>query len=110
MWRRKQAKMHPKLDDLILGAIKSNGTSATIADVCGYTIEDFRRHLERQFTKKMNWAAFMRGEIRIDHIVPQRLFDLATLDGVKACRALSNLRPLWAAGNLSKGRKVLTLL
>ncbi|ARL91010.1 hypothetical protein BOC57_35125 [Burkholderia pseudomallei] len=102
---RKKAKLHPKLDDLMRDAINRNGNSMTVADVCGYTIKELRVHIERQFKGGMDWNAFMRGDIHIDHIRPQRLFDLSNIDGVRACWSLSNLRPLWAVDNLTKGGK-----
>ncbi|ARK42639.1 hypothetical protein BOC60_20385 [Burkholderia pseudomallei] len=82
---RKKAKLHPKLDDLMRDAINRNGNSMTVADVCGYTIKELRVHIERQFKGGMDWNAFMRGDIHIDHIRPQRLFDLSNIDEVRAC-------------------------
>lgn len=104
--QRKQAKLFPKLDDLVRDAINRGGESRTVADVCGYTIADLKVHLERQFTDGMDWVAFMSGEIHIDHIKPQRLFNLADIEGVRACWALSNLQPLWARDNLTKSDRV----
>ncbi|ARK86054.1 hypothetical protein BOC42_00350 [Burkholderia pseudomallei] len=73
-----------------------------MVDACGYTIAALKTHLERQFKDGMDWSAFMRGEIHIDHIKPQRLFDLSDIDEVRACWSLTNLRPLWARDNLTK--------
>ncbi|WP_454862487.1 hypothetical protein [Paraburkholderia fungorum] len=102
---RKKARLHPKLDDLMRAAINRGGSSRTVADVCGYTIKELKTHLEALFTDGMDWQAFMRGEIHIDHIKPQRLFDLSDAGEVRACWALSNLQPLWRADNLRKGGK-----
>jgi hypothetical protein len=102
---RKKARLHPKLDDLMRDAIKRGGSSRTVADVCGYTIKELKTHLEALFADGMDWQAFMRGEIHIDHIKPQRLFDLSDAGEVRACWALSNLQPLWRADNLRKGGK-----
>jgi hypothetical protein len=78
----------------------------------GYSRQDLKEHLERQFTKGMTWAAFAAGLIHIDHIIPVSVFDYKSPcdDGFRACWALPNLRPLWASDNLSKGSKVVTLL
>lgn len=83
-----------------------------MADLLGYTTEDLKIHLERQFTKGMNWERFMSGEIHIDHIVPVAAFGIVDVDspGFRDCWALANLRPVWASENLSKGDKVTTLL
>jgi hypothetical protein len=49
-------------------------------------------------------------EIHIDHIVPQKSFDLQDDNKWRACWALTNLRPMWAKDNLSKGGKILYLI
>lgn len=79
-------------------------------EVLGYTAHDLRRHLERQFAPGMGWHNM--SEWAIDHIIPVAAFDIASVDcpEFKACWALTNLRPLWAADNQAKGAKVLTLL
>lgn len=102
---RKKAKLFPKLDDLIRDAINRGGESRTVADVCGYTIPELKRHLESKFRDGMDWGAFMRGEIHIDHIKPQRLFDLSSIENVRECWALSNLQPLWRRDNLLKAAR-----
>lgn len=83
-----------------------------LEQVLGYSLEELREHLERQFTKGMNWERFMKGEIHVDHIVPISAFNPTSIDSdeFRACWALANLRPVWAAENLSKGAKIQTLL
>lgn len=103
--QRKKVKLFPKLDDLVRDAIKRGGRSPTLADVCGYTVADLKQHIEQLFADGMSWEGFMMGDIHIDHVKPQRLFDLSDLDQVKECWALTNLQPLWARDNLAKGGK-----
>lgn len=75
----------------------------------GYTVVDLKRHLERQFSRNMTWAN--HGTYwHIDHVIPVSLFDFTTDDGVKACWALSNLRPLEAKANIKKNNKRTHLL
>lgn len=78
--------------------------------LAGYTVEDLKLHLERQFTKGMTWANM--GEWHIDHIIPKASFSFTTADEpeFKACWALTNLRPLWATENHSKHAKRLHLI
>lgn len=82
------------------------------ASILGYSMEELSRHIERQFTKGMTWDALMAGEIHIDHIIPVALLKPIEIDSeeFRACWALSNLRPMWAADNRSKGDRVTTLL
>lgn len=81
-------------------------------ELLGYTKEQLMRHIERQFTTGMNWEKLLNGEIHIDHIIPVSSFKSITTDlsELKACWALTNLRPLWAKDNYAKSNKVLTLL
>ena len=77
-------------------------------EILGYSTEDLRLHIESMFSNGMTWEKFMAGEIHIDHIVPIAAFKIESdeSDGFKACWSLSNLQPLWARDNLSKGSKV----
>jgi hypothetical protein len=76
----------------------------------GYTVEELRRHLERQFTRGMNWERFAVGEIHIDHRLPLSSFDLTDPLESAAAWALTNLQPMWAEENHSKSDKILYLL
>ena len=70
-----------------------------------YTIEQLKEHLESQFVEGMSWEN--RAEWDIDHVKPQSLlpYDNMTHPNFQECWALSNLQPLWAADNRSKGNK-----
>lgn len=87
-------------------ALNTGGRSNVLERDLGYTADDLRRRLEAQFTEGMTWDAFAEGRIHIDHIVPTTQFDLSTVEGVRACWALSNLQPLWAEDNLRKGARL----
>lgn len=76
----------------------------------GYTTDDLRLHLERQFTRGMTWKAFMEGRIHIDHRVPLVAFNLEDEDEFKAAWAITNLQPLWAEDNVRKGARREVLL
>ena len=81
-------------------------------EILGYTCEELRRHIERQFSKGMTWAKVHAGEIEIDHITPVSSFSILSTDDpdFRVCWALSNLQPLWALDNRRKQAKRLTLL
>lgn len=70
-------------------------------EILGCTWEQFKEHIERQFTKGMNWERI--GEIHLDHVVP--LSSAKTEEDVLALNHYTNLRPLWAKDNLSKGAR-----
>jgi hypothetical protein len=77
------------------------GTPAFI--LLGYTKEQLAIHLERQFLPKMGWHNI--AEWHIDHITPLAAFDFQSPNDpdFKMAWALTNLRPVWATANLSKG-------
>ncbi len=79
-------------------------------DLVGYSLSDLVIHIERQFAPGMSWEN--RDEWHIDHIVPVSAFSFESPEDpdFKACWALTNLRPLWAADNLRKNATRETLL
>ena len=78
----------------------------------GYSLEQLKAHLERQFLPGMSWSNHTRNGWHIDHIVPLSTFDFRSPDDAEfqAAWALTNLRPMWADDNLKKGAKRRSLL
>lgn len=107
---RKKAEAVPGLAEAIRQAIKQGRSCSAVEMALGYTVAELKVHIERQFTKGMSWDAWTRGGIHIDHILPRKCFEVATLEGIRAYWALTNLRPLWAKHNLQKQAKVQFLL
>lgn len=100
-----------RLSSLLRASLKSGAKSKKMEALLGYSVQDLRLHLERGFKDSMTWDAFLSGKIHIDHIRPVSSFDITSdqCADFKACWALSNLQPLWAFDNLSKGAKILEL-
>ena len=69
----------------------------------GCSYEEVREHLSKQFTEGMSWDNY--GEWHIDHIIP--LASATTEEEVLKLYHYTNLQPLWAKDNLSKGCKIL---
>lgn len=82
------------------------GRCETVFQMLGYSPEDLRDHLEKQFNRGMSWCAFMRGEIHIDHVVPVSAYDLGSEEEVIRCWSLPNLQPLWARDNMRKAKRL----
>lgn len=74
----------------------------TTQSLLGYSIDELRSHLERQFSRGMGWHNM--GGWHIDHIVPLASFKITGADDpeLKRAWALTNLRPLWAKDNIRK--------
>jgi hypothetical protein len=89
----------------IKDSIKS-GQKRGLLKVLGYTMDDLKKHLEKQFEPWMSWEN--HGEWHIDHKIPVSAFNYETVDDIdfKKCWALKNLRPLKAFDNLSKSNKL----
>lgn len=75
-------------------------------DLVGFTIDQLKSHLERQFRPGMTWENY--GQWHIDHRIPVSAFNYETPDDIdfKQCWALRNLQPLWAIDNLRKLNKL----
>jgi hypothetical protein len=97
-------KLSTNLRNRTSKAFKNKGYSKNTKtqEMLGVDFEIVKVHIERQFKNGMNWDNY--GEWHIDHIIPlasanteEELFNL--------CR-YTNLQPLWAEDNLSKGCKI----
>lgn len=69
----------------------------------GADIETVKKHLESLFQNGMTWDNHGFDGWHIDHIVPCAAFDLTDPEEQKKCFHYTNLQPLWAKDNLSKG-------
>jgi hypothetical protein len=97
-------KMKESLRSRTYQAFKYKGYSKNTKtqQMLGVSWEVCKAHIGNQFTKGMNWDNY--GEWHIDHVIP-----LASANTEKELTKLchySNLQPLWAEDNLSKGSKI----
>lgn len=72
-------------------------------DYIGCTVEQLVLHIESQFKDNMTWDKVINGLIHIDHIKPIHLAN--TEEEIYQLNHYTNLQPLWAKENLSKGGK-----
>jgi hypothetical protein len=77
-------------------------------DLVGYSVDELRCHLEKQFNNGMTWELLLAGEIHIDHKIPVSAFNFSKPEDIdfKKCWALSNLQPLWKTDNIIKKDKL----
>jgi len=102
-----------KISDLIGSRTRRLVLQGKAKKFCGYndyigcTPEELVAHLESQFYqcpstgREMTWDN--HGDWHIDHIRPLASFDLLDEDEFMQAHHYTNLQPLWAEGNLSKG-------
>jgi hypothetical protein len=72
-------------------------------EILGCSYEEFKTHIENQFTDGMHWEKMGR-EIHLDHIIP--MASAKTEFEVIALNHYTNFQPLWAIDNLKKGAKM----
>jgi len=82
---------------------KSNNT----INIIGCSPQELKEHLEKQFTEGMTWDNYGLYGWHIDHIQP--LSSGKTEEDIYKLCHYSNLQPLWAKDNLSKGSKLTNL-
>ncbi len=99
-------KMSCNLRSRLNAAIKNNYKSGSAVRDLGCSIDFLKIHLEQQFQEGMTWDNWNKTGWHIDHVKPLASFDLTSREELlKACH-YTNLQPLWAEENLSKGCKV----
>tara|TARA_R100000900_G_scaffold24155_1_gene19076 strand:- start:41 stop:667 length:627 start_codon:yes stop_codon:yes gene_type:complete len=87
------------------GARKPNSITRQIETYLGCTIPEARAYLESKFSEGMSWKNHAHDGWHIDHIVPCAWFNLKIYEEQLRCFHFTNLQPLWAKENLSKGAR-----
>lgn len=90
-----------RLRNGIYRSLRTNKTKCSL-DILGCTQEEFKIHIESQFTEDMSWDRL--SEIHIDHIIP--ISSAQTIEELYKLNHYTNLQPLWAKDNLSKYNKI----
>ena len=96
-------KIKENLRGRIIHAIRGNSKSLHTMFLIGCEVDYLMYYLQSQFKLGMNWDNY--GLWHIDHIKPCASFDLSKEDEQRKCFHYTNLQPLWARDNLSKGDK-----
>jgi hypothetical protein len=110
---RHKVTVKERLNHQITNSIRKslkNGSKAgrPWESLVGYTIDQLKRHIEKQFGPEMNWGN--HGSYwHIDHKIPIAAFNFENPEDIdfKRCWALGNLQLLEAKTNMIKHAKVL---
>lgn len=88
--------------------LRNRGLRKSVATerLLGCSFEDFAIYLESKFESGMTWDNYEINGWHVDHIMPCAIFDLAKADHQKRCFHFSNMQPMWASENRSKGATV----
>ena len=96
-------RMRKNLRRRLWGVLKGKHNEGSAVRDMGCNSEGLRLYIERLFTEGMNWENY--GEWHIDHIVPISAFDLQNKEEFLRAVHYTNLQPLWAFDNISKGAR-----
>ncbi len=103
-------RLRRNLRTRIKTSIKNNYKSGSAVTDLGCTIPELKQYIESKFLPGMSWENWSFNGWHMDHIKPLSSFNLQ--DRAQFCEAChySNLQPLWAKDNLSKGDKILPIV
>ena len=94
-------KLRCQMSIRINNALKLYKKSEATSKLVGCSFNYLKQYISSKFKKGMTWKNY--GKWQIDHIVPCCKFNLSTKSEQKKCFHYTNLQPLWAKDNLSKG-------
>lgn len=85
------------------GSALKNILTIQIDELLGGDVSIIRKHIELKFKDGMSWANYGK-KWHIDHIIPISL--AKTMDEFRTLSHYSNLQPMWAIDNASKGKTI----
>ncbi len=97
-------KLKERLRVRILRALKQNYKYSSTFQLLGCSIEFLKKYLKNKFKPGMTWKNHTVNGWHIDHIIPCCRFDLSKEFEQRKCFHYTNLQPLWAEENWSKGK------
>jgi hypothetical protein len=92
-----------RLRDIMKDA-REGGKQSTLF-LIGCSSSALARHLESNFKRGMTWENY-GTHWHVDHIIPCAAFDHTKPEQVRQCWHFTNLRPLEAKANITKGAKI----
>ncbi len=94
--------LNSQISTAICRSLKGNKDGRRWESIVGYSLQQLKLHLEKQFLSGMSWDN--RSLWHIDHRIPKRAFNFEKPEDedFKRCWALENLQPLWAEDNCHK--------
>lgn len=100
---RMRAALSSRLSQVIRNS--ANPRSKSTMTIVGCDTRTLRNYIEALFKKGMTWDNY-GTHWHVDHIIPVSSFDHSIPSQVKQCWHWTNLQPLDAATNMSKGSKI----
>ena len=85
--------------------LSSNKKLDKTLSLLGCSINEFKKHIEKQFKEGMSWDNWSHETWHIDHIKSISSYDLSDPEQRRECFHYTNLQPLSAFENLRKQKK-----
>ena len=101
-----QYRLECRLRHRAYKAVKGNFKAGSAVRDLGCLIPYFKTYLEMQFQPGMTWKNYGNRGWHIDHIRPLASFDLTDRAQFLEAVHYTNLQPMWAEDNRSKGAKM----
>lgn len=96
-------RLKSQLRSRLRKALKRNSKKGSAVEDLGCSIVSLKNYLQNKFKPGMSWDNWSLKGWHIDHIVPLSAFDLTVEEELKKACHYTNLQPLWAKDNHSKG-------
>jgi hypothetical protein len=90
-------------------ALKRGYKASSSVSLLGCSIDFLKTYLSEKFVEGMSWENHSRDGWHVDHIIPCSMFDMSDPAQQRACFHYTNLQPLWAGLNISKGNRLVTV-
>ena len=97
-------RMIVNLRSRICSAFKGKEKSKKTSHLLGCSFKEAKKYLESKFKPGMNWKNHGFYGWHIDHVIP--LSSAKNISELEKLCHYTNLQPLWAKENLSKGNKI----
>jgi len=103
-----KGRLNDSMSSRLNASLRGNKAGRHWEKLVGYTVNDLKRYLEKQFQAGMTWENYGRYGWHIDHIIPISAHNYDSPNDIdfKRCWSLNNLQPLWAKENISKKDKL----
>jgi hypothetical protein len=96
-------KLSGNMRGRIRAALRGKYKASSMVNLVGCSMENLKTYLQSKFIEGMTWENY--GKWHVDHIIPCSSFDMTNEQHQKQCFHYTNLQPLWALDNWSKGNK-----
>jgi hypothetical protein len=102
-----KGRLNHNISSCIYHSVRDAKANRHWESLVDFTVDQLKRHLEKQFTPEMNWDNY--GTVwEIDHKTPIAAFNFERPEDIDfhLCWSLKNLQPLEREKNRSKGAKI----